>query len=63
MQEDIVNAMGLTGQIVMGQAIMVKSSEVRLTPILYAKLTTCFASHWLKKKVGPLQLTPWPDSF
>ena len=31
MQEDIVNAMGLTGQVVMGQAIMVKSAEVRLT--------------------------------
>lgn len=30
-QEDIVSAMALTGQIVMGQAIMVKSSEVRST--------------------------------
>ena len=29
LQEDIVSAMALTGQIVMGQAIMVKSSEVR----------------------------------
>lgn len=29
MQEDIVKAMGLTGQLLMGQAVMVKSSEVR----------------------------------
>lgn len=29
LQEDIVNAMALTGQILMGQAVMVKSSEVR----------------------------------
>ena len=29
MQEDIASAMGLTGQVVMGQAIMVKSAEVR----------------------------------
>ena len=29
-QEDIVNAMALTGQFLMGQAVMVKSSEVRL---------------------------------
>lgn len=28
LQEDIVNAMALTGQILMGQAVMVKSSEV-----------------------------------
>ena len=28
-QEDVVNALSLTGQILMGQAIMVKSSEVR----------------------------------
>ncbi len=34
LQEDIVNAMALTGQIVMGQAIMVKSSEVRSGPVL-----------------------------
>lgn len=27
-QEDIVNAMALTGQFLMGQAVMVKSSEV-----------------------------------
>ena len=44
LQEDIVSAMALTGQIVMGQAIMVKSSEVRLVtdppqlrPSAYAK--------------------------
>ena len=30
MQEDIVNAMALTGQVLMGQSVMVKSSEVRL---------------------------------
>ena len=28
MQEDIVNAMALTGQVLMGQSVMVKSSEV-----------------------------------
>ena len=28
MQEDIVNALALTGQVLMGQAVMVKSSEV-----------------------------------
>lgn len=28
-QEDIVNAMALTGQVLMGQSVMVKSSEVR----------------------------------
>ena len=27
-QEDIVKAMGLTGQLLMGQAVMVKSAEV-----------------------------------
>ena len=27
-QEDIVNAMALTGQVLMGQSVMVKSSEV-----------------------------------
>ena len=31
LQEDIVNAMALTGQILMGQAVMVKSSEVRVS--------------------------------
>ena len=30
LQEDIVNAMALTGQFLMGQAVMVKSSEVNL---------------------------------
>ncbi len=30
-QEDIVNAMALTGQVLMGQSVMVKSSEVRRT--------------------------------
>lgn len=29
-QEDIVNAMALTGQVLMGQSVMVKSSEVSL---------------------------------
>ena len=28
LQEDIVKAMGLTGQLLMGQAVMVKSAEV-----------------------------------
>ena len=28
LQEDIVNALALTGQVLMGQAVMVKSSEV-----------------------------------
>ena len=32
MQEDIVNALALTGQILMGQAVMVKSSEVSPNP-------------------------------
>jgi hypothetical protein len=30
-QEDIVNAMALTGQVLMGQSVMVKSSEVHKT--------------------------------
>ncbi len=29
-QEDVVTALALTGQTLMGQAVMVKSSEVRL---------------------------------
>ena len=31
LQEDIVNALALTGQTLMGQTVMVKSSEVRCT--------------------------------
>ena len=32
LQEDIFNALGLTGQLLLGQAVMVKSSEVSLLP-------------------------------
>ena len=32
LQEDIVKAMGLTGQLLMGQAVMVKSAEVPPPP-------------------------------
>ena len=32
-QEDIVNAMALTGQVLMGQSVMVKSSEVGSFPL------------------------------
>ena len=31
-QEDIFNALGLTGQLLLGQAVMVKSSEVTRPP-------------------------------
>ena len=33
LQEDIVKAMGLTGQLLMGQAVMVKSAEVNLLTV------------------------------
>lgn len=42
MQEDIVNAMALTGQFLMGQAVMVKSSEVILV-ISHHDRTPCTA--------------------
>ena len=38
MQEDIVNAMALTGQVLMGQSVMVKSSEVRLLLVCWTIL-------------------------
>jgi len=46
MQEDIANAMGLTGQIVMGQAIMVKSSEVRFVLIFCVALLADLTQIW-----------------
>lgn len=42
-QEDIVNAMALTGQFLMGQAVMVKSSEVSLSSgvVIMPKILDC----------------------
>lgn len=45
-QEDIVKAMGLTGQLLMGQAVMVKSSEVHFptfpSPNSFGQQPACF---------------------
>ena len=40
-QEDIVNAMALTGQFLMGQAVMVKSSEVSCVNSLLIMMQSC----------------------
>ena len=44
MQEDIVNALALTGQVLMGQAVMVKSSEVRVPALMSAAVMSGFGT-------------------
>ncbi len=39
LQDDVVKALALTGQTLMGQSIMVKSSEVRLQQLCIAPLS------------------------
>ena len=58
-QEDIINALGITGQLLLGQPVMVKSSEVRLQPGdgMPAVWTSCSDSPAILVKLH-IKLTP-----